>query len=450
MSAMFENDDFLPPVADAHEEHLVAINNLNHGNCRISITTDHPLSVTIRDLGTTMTTGRRRDLESMVALSMQASEAIAAVSFVTGDVREVADNTQTIAAAIEELNTTINEISASSHSVVEAAHATEEAISKGQAAVQSSVRRIDTIAETMGLANDRLENLSEAVSAIAGMLGSIESIAKQTNLLALNATIEAARAGAAGKGFAVVASEVKELAGQTAKATDEIRQRIAAITDGMREMSDAMMESVGSVDAGRSEIHKAGDEIDTVVKNIQDVTRLMASTASSVTEQSAALEEIGRSIEIIRHKTARSAENAESAVTSVNASSTLIETRLGDFANMDIPESVIDFAMSDHIAWKKKLAGMLVGAEKLTAEELSDHKNCRLGKWCSGVTDPSVKNSAAFKGIEKPHADVHVHGKRAAELFSKGDRQGAQAVYDEMVNASAIVIERLNELKGSR
>ncbi len=74
-----------------------------------------------------------------------------------------------------------------------------------------------------------IRELSQAAARIGDFIGLISNIASQTNLLALNATIEAARAGDAGKGFSVVASEVKELASQTAKATDEIESQISAI-----------------------------------------------------------------------------------------------------------------------------------------------------------------------------------------------------------------------------
>lgn len=101
----------------------------------------------------------------------------------------------------------------------------------------------------------------------------ITSIAQQTNLLALNATIEAARAGAAGKGFAVVAGEVKELAKQTAQATQEIGQKIGAI------QSDA----TASVQA-----------IERISDVIHDIDALQASIAAAVEEQTATTEEIAR------------------------------------------------------------------------------------------------------------------------------------------------------------
>ena len=94
-----------------------------------------------------------------------------------------------------------------------------------------------------GSANETIKTLGEASVEIGKVIKVITSIAQQTNLLALNATIEAARAGEAGKGFAVVANEVKELAKQTAQATEDISQRIEAIQAG----SEGAVEAIGKV-----------------------------------------------------------------------------------------------------------------------------------------------------------------------------------------------------------
>ncbi len=116
-----------------------------------------------------------------------------------------------------------------------------------------------------------IATLSTAAQQIGEVINLIQAIAAQTNLLALNATIESARAGEAGKGFAVVASEVKQLAQQTAKATDEIRSKIG-------EIQSATSETVSS--------------IDTIVRTIEQIGGLTTAIAASVEQQGYATQEI--------------------------------------------------------------------------------------------------------------------------------------------------------------
>jgi len=168
---------------------------------------------------------------------------------------QAATNVQTVASASEELAASISEIS---NQV-----ATASAIAQGAVEQAGETDRI-------------VQGLATAADKIGEVVGLITTIAGQTNLLALNATIEAARAGEAGKGFAVVASEVKNLANQTARATDEIGQQIAGVQDATRQAVEAIRNIGGTV--GR-------------------INEINASIASAVEEQGAATQEIARNVE---------------------------------------------------------------------------------------------------------------------------------------------------------
>jgi len=167
--------------------------------------------------------------------------------------QQTSANVQTVASAAEELSASIREIS-------------------GKIA-QSSTRAREA-ADQAETTNRSVESLEQAARRIDTVVTLIQDIAEQTNLLALNATIEAARAGDAGKGFAVVAGEVKSLAGQTAKATEEITQQIKEVQDGVASAVLAIREVAGA---------------------IREIDGYVTAVASAVEEQDASTQEIARS-----------------------------------------------------------------------------------------------------------------------------------------------------------
>jgi methyl-accepting chemotaxis protein len=136
----------------------------------------------------------------------------------------------------------------------------------------------------------RMSDLAESVKTIGEVVRLINDIASQTNLLALNATIEAARAGDAGKGFAVVAGEVKNLANQTAKATDDIARQINAVQDSTRDMAasiESVVSTIRSLDQTSATISGAVQEQETatraIASNIEEVAAQAGAVSRSVT-----------------------------------------------------------------------------------------------------------------------------------------------------------------------
>ncbi|MEL6984041.1 MAG: methyl-accepting chemotaxis protein [Actinomycetota bacterium] len=192
-------------------------------------------------------------VSAVMADSAERTSTEAGAAAATGD--RVSTNVANVATSIEQMNAAISEVS------VNAQQASSAAADAVDVAKQSS---------------DTISKLSESSDAIEDISKVINAIAEQTNLLALNATIEAARAGEAGKGFAVVANEVKDLATQTAGATEKISQRIRSIQD----------HTSGAVESNEL----IGDTIDRI-------SNISASIAAAVEEQSFTASEISRSVE---------------------------------------------------------------------------------------------------------------------------------------------------------
>jgi methyl-accepting chemotaxis protein len=187
-------------------------------------------------------------------MSSNAEETAAQANVVAAAAEQATRNLQTVAAATEEMTASIAEISKSAST---AAQIASRAVDKAQVATVS-----------MG-------HLDESSASIGEVVKVIHSIAQQTKLLALNATIEAARAGVAGKGFAVVANEVKELANETAKATEQISQKIETIRKG----TDGAVRVITEISGIIAQMH----EISTTI-------------ASAVEEQTATTREIARNV----------------------------------------------------------------------------------------------------------------------------------------------------------
>ncbi|MFC3231209.1 methyl-accepting chemotaxis protein [Marinibaculum pumilum] len=201
----------------------------------------------------------------------QMAQAASATENRSGSAREAAgqasQNVQSVASATEELSSSINEIG--------------RQVEQSTAVAGRATERARTTTETIG----KLEANAQRIGSVITL---IQEIAEQTNLLALNATIEAARAGDAGKGFAVVASEVKNLASQTAKATEEIAASIVEIQNNTGTASEAIV--------GVSEI-------------IEEMSQIAAGIAGAVQEQGAATQEIASSVQLLSQGTAEVSES---------------------------------------------------------------------------------------------------------------------------------------------
>ncbi|KMO34248.1 chemotaxis protein [Methylobacterium variabile] len=187
-------------------------------------------------------------------MTVTAQETAGQSSGVAAAAAQAATNVGTVAAAAEELGASVQEIGRQ---------------------VDGSARLAGAAVREAGESAAQVRALTEATARIGDVVGLISSIAAQTNLLALNATIEAARAGAAGRGFAVVAAEVKELAGQTAKATEEITSQIAAI-------QASTGQAVGAISG--------------ITARIEEISGVATSIAAAVEEQGAATQEIVRNV----------------------------------------------------------------------------------------------------------------------------------------------------------
>ncbi|MCM2344795.1 MAG: methyl-accepting chemotaxis protein [Alphaproteobacteria bacterium] len=237
-------------------------------------------------------------MESTASVMSAAAEETSVQSATVASASEQsACSVQTVAASTEEMSSSIREIS-------------------GQVLQSSAVatQAVEEATKTKGAVG----NLAQAAREIGDVINLIGAIAEQTNLLALNATIEAARAGDAGKGFSVVASEVKALATQTAKATDDIRDKIERIQGATTHSEEAM---------------------DRIVDVIEKVSEISTVIAAAVEEQNQATQEITKNIQQVSDGTAEVSKNildVQKAAESTGQSAIFVQQAAGSLGEQSV------------------------------------------------------------------------------------------------------------------
>ena len=258
---------------------------------------------------------------------------------------ETSEKAGAVAAASEQLTAAINEISSQ---VTRSADISRNAVGEARRS------------------NEMVQGLAEAAERIGQVVTLINDIASQTNLLALNATIEAARAGEAGKGFAVVAAEVKNLANQTAKATEQIGSQVQGIQDATR---DAV---------------KVNQSISEIINKINEIT---ANVASAVEEQGAATQEIARNV-----------EQAASGTSEVSGTMTLVSQAVQE--TQTAAQEQVSAAQSVKETVEDMNAQITSILEKSQDPELSRRHTVNLAVKVEigGVTKDCLMNSVARSG----------------------------------------------------
>ena len=257
--------------------------------------------------------------EMIERIDKQVGETIKSVSHVTEDMVQnahvMSEVTRVVNSDTEIASTAASNASTSAQTVAAAAEELHASISEISGQVGHSNDAAREAVARMGEARTVIDRLGVAAEEIGAVLSLISRIASQTNLLALNATIEASRAGDAGKGFAVVAHEVKNLSKQTANATDEITERV-------RRIQVAARDTVNKIDVVSSAIHgmeEVAASISAAVEEQTAATNEIARTVGVTAEQA---EEVRRRMDSVR----LSVLKADKASTDVNASS----TRMGE------------------------------------------------------------------------------------------------------------------------
>lgn len=275
--------------------------------------------------------GNSRTLENSSAgltaiagqLAKDAEEILRRANGVTASAEEMSANMNNVAAASEEASTNVNMVAAAAEEMT--ATVREIAQNSGQARgiTEMAVKKANG-------ASAKVNELGKAAVEISKVTEVITEISEQTNLLALNATIEAARAGEAGKGFAVVANEIKELAKQTATATQQIKARI----EGIQISTDETVVEIGEIS---KVIDQVNDIVGTIAAAVEEQSVSSQEIAGNISQASSGIEEVNQNINqtsTVSSSISEDLANVDRGVQDISASSSQINARAEDLSKL--------------------------------------------------------------------------------------------------------------------
>ncbi|MGJ8693018.1 MAG: methyl-accepting chemotaxis protein [Thalassotalea sp.] len=218
-------------------------------------------------------------------------------------------STQTVAAAVNEMEMTVKDISNSASNASQSAEISQTTSVSCSDFVSQTIEKMQALKTSMGTSVSSVNELSSEIQSITHVLEVIKAISEQTNLLALNAAIEAARAGEQGRGFAVVADEVRTLAQRTAESTEQINAMIVSLKNKAGITVSAIELGNETTSETSERLNEAGVTLTTITKEIINLTEMNVFVATATREQTQATAEISQNIVMISDTAEQTKEN---------------------------------------------------------------------------------------------------------------------------------------------
>lgn len=370
----------------------------------------------------------------------QMLESVAAQVASLDDMKQTSQN---LGEAINNISNVLQDITSYVDHAVEASKTSVNNMNESIAIVNQSYEDINAI-------NTMVQAFKVNTSKINEIIDLVKNIAGQTNLLSLNASIEAARAGEAGRGFGVVATEVKNLAESTQKSTEDIANYVAQLQTDIDQLVITINRTSEQIKQGNSGVQQSVHDVGEVHTYIQTVGTQISKIAEQVTQQDSATNQFSLAIDQLS-KQSNILNNHCAGVGELmfNISRTVDDVR-GQMARLTSHLSIeewIDIFKTDHLVYTWRLFNHIYHFEDLKLSNINDPNTCKLGKWCSSITDSKITNHPIFKSVKAKHEQLHQKGVACFNAMADNNTELALTLFNECSPVLYQLTADLDELK---
>ncbi len=363
------------------------------------------------------------------------------------EVEQAASRVTSVATATEEMSSTAKEIAKNAQAAAGEAGDTVKKTKEGSAALEELVSRMEQVEQAVTTMGESINQFVTRTQKIVELTDKVKEIAAQTNLLSLNAAIEAARAGEHGRGFAVVADEVRTLAEKSAQAAKEIEQVTQDIGGQSKEVELKVKE-------GLSHLKNSQESLDVVtgVMSIADKAATLTSEqvtyiATAAEEQSSVASEMANNLASL----SSGMEDIQKTFDLIGSSFDKIikeqSNSIKTFSEWKFDCMILNIVKADHLLWVTRVLDAL-GDKKisLSSSELTDHHQCRLGKWYDGIGKSKYGDYKEFIDLGQIHPKVHETGKALTDALNANDTSKTNILADRLIDYKNQVIKTLDDL----
>ena len=394
--------------------------------------------------------GWRDNLLQLISLQAKTVKKVINPKTASGLFFDEVENTDqrisSVAAAVEEMYKTADEIARNAQEALKESATTTKYTTEGVSALNVLDEEIKKAKDSMSAMSVAMNGFIEKARMITELTDRVKEIAAQTNLLSLNAAIEAARAGEHGRGFAVVADEVRSLAEKSSNTAKEIEK----VTTDIESSSKVVKETINE---GRNNIDGSDRAKETALNIVMDIASAADTTQEAITHIAVAAEEQSR----VSEEIAGSLVGLASGGNAMKASFTKIMDEIneifkdvsqssGIFAKWQFDCMTLKLTQIDHLIWVSKVMDALHGKSQISAGELADHHQCRLGRWFDGPGREKYGHMKEYAELGEIHPKVHETGKEIVSAVNAGNKEKARAMAENLIAYRDKVIGLLDRL----